>query len=126
MQSRSRRRRDRDRGHAILQAQAQSDGLKKLLWHRPRDVVAGATGQGDVDETGCGDPPSATPSCDASPKLSETMNLQVNILDGGSIDLTSSGLELVSYAEMSPVEATSNIGSGDPLSTAPSGYTGSK
>ena len=61
----------------------QSYGLKKLPWHRPLDVVAGATGQGDVDETGCGDPPSAAPSCDTSPKLSETMNLQVNVLDGG-------------------------------------------
>ena len=69
MHSRSRRRRDRDRRHAILQAQAKSFGLKKLLWYRPRDVVAGATGQGDVGEiihslavapetmhTGCGDP----------------------------------------------------------------------
>ena len=83
-------------------------------------------GQENVDETGCGDLCSATPSCDTSPKLSETMNLQVNILDGGSIDLTSSGLEFISYAEMSPVDATSNIESGDPLSTASSRYTCSK
>ena len=32
-------------------SQAQSYGLKKLFRHRPRDVVARATGQGDVDET---------------------------------------------------------------------------
>ena len=109
MHSRSRRRRDRDRRHAILRAQAQSYGLKRLIWHRPRDVVAGATGQGDVDapektHTGCGDPPSAT-----SPRLSEMMNWQVNTLDGGSIDLTSSGLESISYAEVSSVDVTSNI-----------------
>ena len=48
MHSRSRRRRDRDRRHAIFQAQAQSYELKRFLWHRPRDDVAGATGQGDV------------------------------------------------------------------------------
>ena len=42
--SRSRRRREPDRRRAILQAQAQSYVLKRLLWHRPRDVVAGATG----------------------------------------------------------------------------------
>ena len=44
MYSKSRRRRDRDRRCAILQAQAMSCVLKRLLWHRPRDDVAGATG----------------------------------------------------------------------------------
>ena len=63
---------------------------------------------------------------DTSPKLSETTNLQVNTLDGGCIDLTSSGLEFISYAEMSLVDATSNTDSGDPLSAAPSGDTCSK
>ena len=72
--------------------------------------------------TGCGDA-SATPSCDTSLKLSETTNLQVNTLDVGSIDLTSSCLESVSYVGMSSVDATSNTESGDPLSAAPSGYT---
>ena len=129
MHSRSRRRRDRDRRHAIFQAQAQSYELKRFLWHRPRDDVAGATGQGDVSyvppetmHSGCGDPPSATPSCDTSPKLNGTTNL----LDGGSIDLTSSGLESISYVGRSSVDATSNTESGDPLSDAPSGYTCSK
>ena len=133
MYSWSRRRRDRDRRHAISQAQAQSNELKRLLWHRPRDDVAGATGQADVHyvapettQTGCGDPPSATPSCDTSPKLSETANLQVNALDWGSIDLTSSSLESISYVGRSSVDATSNTESGDPLSAAPSGCTCSK
>ena len=40
--SKSRRRRDRDRRSTILQAQARSYVLKRLLWHRPRDDVAGA------------------------------------------------------------------------------------
>ena len=44
MYSKSRRRRDRDRRWATLQAQAMSYVLKRLLWHRPRDDVAGATG----------------------------------------------------------------------------------
>ena len=95
--SRSRRRRDRDRTHAIPQAQAQSYVLERLLWHRPRDDVAGATGQGDV-------------SCVAP----ETT------------DLTSSGLESISYVGMSSVDVTSNTESGDPPSAAPSGCTGSK
>ena len=97
MYSRSRRRRDRDRRHAILQAQAQSYVLKRLLWHRPRDDVAGATGQGDVSYV--------------APE---------------TIDLTSSSLESISYVGMSSVDVTSNTESGDPLSAAPSGYTGSK
>ena len=41
--------------------------------------------------TGCGDPPSATPSCDTSPKLSETTNFQVNTLDGGSTFASETG-----------------------------------
>ena len=44
MYSKSRKRRDRDRRCAILQAEAMSHVLKQLLWHRPRDDVAGATG----------------------------------------------------------------------------------
>ena len=126
MHSRSRRRRDRDRRHAILRAQDQSYRLKRLIWHRPRDVVAGATGQGDVDapetmHAGCGDLPSAT-----SPRSSEMMNLETNTLDGGSIDLTSSGLESISHVERSSVDVTSNTESGEPLSAATSGYTCSK
>ena len=120
MYLRSRRRRERDRRHVILQAQAQKLRAKRLFWHRPRDVVAGATGQGDVSyvapetiRTGCGDPPSAFPSCDTSPKPRETTNLKVNTLDGGSIDLTSSGLESISYVGMSSVDATWNTESGD-------------
>ena len=66
--------------------------------------------------------PVATPSCDTSPKVSETTNL----LDGGSIDLTSSGLESISYVGRSSVDARSNTESGDPLSAAPSGCTCSK
>ena len=42
--SKSRRRRDPDRRWAILQAQARSYVLKRLLWHRPRDGVARVTG----------------------------------------------------------------------------------
>ena len=76
--------------------------------------------------TGCGDPPSATPSCETGPKLSETMNLQVNTHDGRSIDFDEHGLEFVSYAEMSPVDVTLNTESGEPPSAAPSGYTCSK
>ena len=107
MHSRSRRRRDRNRRHASLRAQAQSYGLKRRIWHIPRDNVAGATGQGNVDaletmHTGCGDLPS-----DTSPRSSETMNLQANTLDGGSIDLTNSGLESISHVERSSVDATS-------------------
>ena len=119
MHSRSRRRRDRDRRHAILRAQAQSYGLKRLIWHR-------AKGNVDVEapetmHTGCGDLPSAS-----SPRSSEMMNLQANTLDGGSIDLTSSGLESISHVERSSVDATSNTESGDPLSAAPPGDTCSK
>ena len=53
MHSKSRKRRDRDRRCAILQAQAMSYVLKRLLWHRPRDDVAGATGhtRSKVSET---------------------------------------------------------------------------
>ena len=97
MYSRSRRRRDRDRRHAILQAQAQSYVPKRLLWHRPRDDVAGATGQGNVSYV--------------APE---------------TIDLTSSGLESISYVGMSAVDVMSNTESGAPLSAPPSGYTGSK
>ena len=50
--SKSRRRRDRDRRWAILQAQARSYVLKRLLWHRPRDDVAGATGPDPLWYTG--------------------------------------------------------------------------
>ena len=97
MYSRSRCRRDRDQRHAILQAQAQSYVPKRLLWHRPRDDVARATGQGDVSYV-----------------ATET------------IDLTSSDLESISYVGMSSVDVTSNTESEDPPSAAPSGYTGSK
>ena len=44
MYSKSRKRRDRDRRCAIFRAQAMSYVLKRLLWHRPRDHVAGTTG----------------------------------------------------------------------------------
>ena len=126
MHSRSRRRRDRDRRHAIFQAQAQSYELNRFLWHRPRDDVDVATGQRDVSyvatetmHSGCGNPPSATLSCDTSPTLNGTTNL----LDGRSIDLTSSSLESISDVGRSSVDATSNTESGNPLSGAPSRYT---
>ena len=56
-----------------------STSLKLCAKTALRDDVAGATGQGDVSfvvpetmHTTCGDPPSATPSCDTSSKMSET------------------------------------------------------
>ena len=52
MHSKSRRRRDRDRRCAILQAQAQSYVLKRLVWRRPRDDVAGVTGPANSCYTG--------------------------------------------------------------------------
>ena len=50
--SKSRRQRDRDRRWAILQAQARSYVLKRLLCYRPRDDVAGATGPDPLWYTG--------------------------------------------------------------------------
>ena len=73
--------------------------------------------------TGCGDLPSASPSCDTSPKLIETTNLQVNTPDGGSIDLTSSGLESIFCLGN---EDSSSAAPDDHPSDALSSYTGSK
>ena len=75
MYSRSRRRRERGRRRAILQAQAQSYVLKWLLRHRPCNVVAGATGQEDMDETIVeleASSASAALSCHTGSELSET------------------------------------------------------
>ena len=93
MYSRSRRQRERDRRRAILQAQAQSYVLERLLWHRPRDVVAGATGQGDVDETIVeleASSASAALSCYTGSELSETVKLKGNTFDAALSSCTSS------------------------------------
>ena len=78
---------------AILQAQAQSHVLERLLWHRPRDVVAGATGQGDVDETIVeleASSASAAPSCYTGSKFSETVKLKGDTFDAALSSCTSS------------------------------------
>ena len=84
MYSRSRSQRERDRRRPILQAKAQSNVLKRLLWHRPRDVVAGATGHGDVDETIVeleASSASAALSCYTGSELSDTVKLKGNTFD---------------------------------------------
>ena len=82
--------RDRDRRWAILQAQAKSYVLKLLLWHRPRDDVAGATGP--------------DPSWYTGSKLSETALL--NDDNGtGSIWRVDDGMG----SRRSPVGATTRV-----------------
>ena len=95
MNSRSRRRRDRDRRCAILQAQAKSHVLKRLLWHGPRDDFVGATGP--------------APSCYTGSKLSETAYWTV---DNGtaSLEWVDSGMGL----RLSPVGAKTYTERGDP------------
>ena len=116
MYLRSRRRRERDWRRAILQAQVQSHVLKRLLWHRPRDVVAGATGQGDVHGTMIElevSPASAAPSCCTGSKLSETVKLNVDS-ETGSFELMGSGLDSISCLRLSPAGVTTYTESGDP------------
>ena len=97
MYSWSRRQRERDRRCAILQAQAKSYVLKRLLWHRPRDDVAGATGQGVVDEKFVGQEASPTPFCYTGLKFSETVKLKNNTFDAALSSCTSSKLKAVGW-----------------------------
>ena len=92
---------------AILPAQAKSYVLKRLLWHRPRDDVAGATGP--------------APSCYTGSKLSETALL---IVDNGtgSIGWVDNGMGL----RWSPVGVTTHTEFGDPHSIVLACYTISK
>ena len=142
---------ERERRRAILQAQAQSYVLKRLLWHRPRDFVAGATGQGDVDETESNlRPLQRVPllPCYTGSKLSESVKLKGNTFDAalssctssklceivysnvdsetGSLELMGSGLDSIFCLRLSPVGVTTYTESGGPPSTAPACHTCSK
>ena len=133
------------------QAEAQSYVLKRLLRHRPRDVVAGATGQGDADETIVeleASSASAAPSCHTGSELSETVKSKGNTFEAalssstisklsetvclnvdsetGSLELMGSGLDSISCFRLSPVGATTYTESGDPPSAAPACHTVSK
>ena len=101
--------------------------LKRLLWHRPRDDVAGAT--------------SLAPSCYTGSKLKETVKSEDNTVDTalssctsskssetaylivdtgtGSLQWMGSGPDSVSYLRRSSVGETAYTGSGDPSCAAP-------
>ena len=147
----SRRRRERDRRCAILQAQAQSSVLKRLLWHRPRDDVDEATGQRVADEKIVGQEASsasAAPSCYIGPKSSETVKLKGHTFDAAlssctrsklketvylhvdsetsSLELMGSGAGSISCLRLSPVGVTTYTESGNPSSAVPAGHASSK
>ena len=117
----------------------------------PRDVVAGATGQGDVDETIVeleASSASAAPSCYTGSKFSETVKLKGDTFDAalssctsskssetvylnvdsdtGSLELMGSGLDSISCLRLSPVGVTTCTESGDLPSAAPACHTCSK
>ena len=102
--------------------------LKRLLWHRPRDDVAGATGQGVVDEKIVeleASPASATPSCYTGSKLSETVHVNVDN-DTGSLEWVGSGLDSISCLRFSPVGVTTYTEKWRPPITVPACHTCSK
>ena len=128
-----------------------SNVLKQILWRRPWDVVAGATGQGEVEETIVElevSSASAAPSFYTDSKLSETVKLKGDTFDAalssctssklsktanlnvdsetGSFELMGSGLDSISCLRLGPVGVTTYTESGNPPSTVPACHTSSK